>query len=84
MEPEDKDPISVRGTSERICGNVLIFGYDGSPRSLTDFETQCLKNHTTMERYGDFYTVILNDISKKKGKRIRISIIIDVAIFVPT
>ena len=68
MDLEEDDPIAVRGPSERICGNVLVFGYDGSPRSLTDFEIQCLKNHTTMERYGENYTVILNQITKEESE----------------
>ena len=63
LEPDDGSALSIRGP-ESVFGPVLIFGYDGSPRSLTDFELQCMKSHVTMERYGDDYTIILNDISK--------------------
>lgn len=65
MEPPDDAPLAVRGP-ESVYGSVLVFGYDGSPRSLTDFEMNVLKQHTTMEKYDGEYTVILNDITKER------------------
>jgi hypothetical protein len=66
MEPSEDDPVAVRGESERICGPVLVLGYDGSPCGLGDFELACIKANVTMERYGEEYTVMLNEVSKKR------------------
>lgn len=58
-------PVSVRG-DENIYGSIVVFGYDGSPRSLTEFELALIRQHVSMEKQDGAYTLILNDITKER------------------
>ena len=65
----DSDPVTVRcDDGEEICGNVLIFGFNGTLKPLEDFELEAIKANLELEKNGGECTVVLNNATCRANK----------------
>ena len=65
-------PISIRcDDGEEICGNVLIFGFNGTLKPLEDFEMDSLRANLVLEKKSGKCTVVLNNLVYRKNEAIK-------------